>query len=100
MLETHPDRLLPVDWEYNHSTNYPVDIEMVAEGRSGLLQEITSVMSNLGVSLIALNTPHIRTNEVGRISMTVEISTAVELKNVLARLKGLDRVIRVRRQQP
>ena len=100
MLETHPDRLLPVDWEYNHSTNYPVDLEMIAEGRSGLLQEITSVMSNLSVSLIALNTPHIRPNEVGRISMTIEISTAVELKNVLARLKGLDRVIRVRRQQP
>ena len=100
MLETHPDRLLPVDWEYNQSTNYPVDLEMIAEGRSGLLQEITSVMSNLGVSLIALNTPHIRPNEVGRISMTIEISTSVELKNVLARLKGLDRVIRVRRQQP
>ncbi len=100
MLETHPDRLLPVDWEYNQTTNYPVDLEMIAEGRSGLLQEITSVMSNLGVSLIALNTPHIRSNEVGRISMTIEISTAVELKNVLARLRGLDRVIRVRRQQP
>ncbi len=100
MLETHPDRLLPVDWEYSQSTNYPVDLEMIAEGRSGLLQEITSVMSNLDVSLIALNTPHIRPNEVGRISMTIEISTAVELKNVLARLKGLDRVIRVRRQQP
>lgn len=100
MLETHPDRLLPVDWEYNHSAKYPVDIEMIAEGRSGLLQEITSVMSNLGVSLIALNTPHIRSNEVGRISMAVEISTAVELKNVLARLRGLDQVIRVRRKQP
>ncbi len=97
MLESHPDRLLPVDWEYDKEKKYPVDFELLAEGRSGLLQDITASISDSGVSLVSINTPHIRQNEVNRIGMTVEISSALELNKALARLKTVDRVLRVRR---
>ncbi len=97
MLEAHPERLVTVDWEFDRSSKYPVDIELYAEGHSGLLQEITATMGSLGVSLVALNTPRIRPNDVGRISMTVEISTADELNKVMGRLRRLEHVIRARR---
>lgn len=97
MLETHPDRLVPVDWEYDRLLKHPVDIELLVEGHSKLLQEITATTSDMGVNLIALNTTRVKQNDIGKISLTVEISTADELKNVLARLRGIDQVIRARR---
>lgn len=97
MLELHPDRLVSVDWEFDQSNKHPVDIEMVAEGHPSLLQEITAAMANLGIAVVALNTPRIRPNDVGRIIMTVEISSADELSKVMARLKGIDQVVRARR---
>ncbi len=97
MLELHPDRLVPVNWEFDQATKYPVDIELVAEGHHGLFQEITAAMASLGIAVVALNTPRLRSNDVGRIIMTVEISNADELSKTLARLKGLDQVVRARR---
>ena len=97
MLEMHPERLVPVDWEFDRLSKYSVDIELYVEEHSKLLQEITATTSEMGINLIALNTTHIKQNNIDRISLTVEISTADEVRNLLARLRGMSQVIRARR---
>ena len=97
MVEMYPDRLIPVDWEFDRSAKYPVDVEVMAEGHSGLLQEITAAMASLETALVALNTSPIRPHNVSRLTMTIEISSADELSRALARLRSLDHVMRARR---
>ncbi len=97
MLDSHPDRLVPVDWEHDGETKYPVEIELLAEGGADLLREITTMMATQKASVVALNSPQIPPGEIGRIRMTVEIGAADELNNVLTKLRGLDQVVRARR---
>lgn len=97
MLELHPDRLVPVDWELDRASKYPVDIELHVEQHSKLLQEITASAAEFGIDLVALNTTRSVKNNIGIISLTVQISSAVEVRNFVARLRGIDRVIRARR---
>jgi len=97
MFELHPDRVVPVDWEFDQTKKYPIDIELIAQGSASLLQEITCAMAHLGLALVALNTPPIQPNDLGRITLTVEIASADELSQVLARLRGIDQVSRARR---
>ncbi len=99
MMETHADRLVSVDWEYDRSSRYPVEIELLAEGHRSLLQDITSSIADLDITLIALNTTRIKPSDIGKINLTIEISTAAELQKVMARLRKLEWIVRVRRLQ-
>ncbi len=97
MFESHPDRMVSVDWQHEKDTKHPVEIEIFAEGGTQLLQDIPSLLKTLNVGLLALNTPSIQPGVVGRISMTIEINSANQLSSLLTRLQALDWVIRARR---
>ena len=97
MVENHPDRMVSVDWQYDNDLKHAVDIELVAEGHHALLQDITAAVAELGFHLVAVNTTRIKTSELGKIYLTVEVGSAGELKKTLGRLLRIERVVKARR---
>ena len=97
MYEVNPDRIVAVDWEDNGASKRPVDIELVAERHPNLLQDITAAVGGLGLELIAINAVRSNNQELRKIYVTLDIRSADDLKKLLTRLRGVDRVLKANR---
>ncbi|MBI5039816.1 MAG: GTP diphosphokinase [Gammaproteobacteria bacterium] len=88
MAAEERERLLEVDWGGAASEVYPVEIEILAFDRSGLLRDITSVLANEKVNVIGVNTYTDKTDYAAHMRLTLEIRDIGELSRVLGRILG------------
>ena len=92
------DRMIEVNWGTSSGKTYPVDIQIVAFDRQGLLRDITSTLANEKINVVAVNTITDHGTHVARMTLTLEISDINTLSRVLARIDQLPNVTEVRRQ--
>ena len=91
------DRLIAVEWTSKTAATYPVDVMIEAIDRPGLLRDITSVLANEHVNVIAVNTRSDKKHNTAQMELTVEIENVGELSRVLTRIGQLSNVYDVRR---
>jgi len=99
MDEEQRKRLIEVDWESNLHETFPVDIEIEAFDRQGLLLDIYSLLSNEHINVIASNTHSDQQNHTARFDITVEVSDIDQLSRLLNRINQLPNILEVRRRQ-
>ncbi len=92
------DRLVQVEWGRKAAATYPVDIQIIAYDRHGLLRDITALLSNEKINVIAVNTRSDKREHIARMTLTLEISDLGTLSRVLSRINQLPNVTEVRRQ--
>ncbi|MBI5460785.1 MAG: GTP diphosphokinase [Gammaproteobacteria bacterium] len=92
------ERLLEVDWGGAASEVYPVEIEILAFDRSGLLRDITSVLANEKINVIGVNTYTDKKDYAAHMRLTLEIRDIGELSRALGRISQLPNVVEVRRR--
>ncbi|MCB1733874.1 MAG: bifunctional (p)ppGpp synthetase/guanosine-3',5'-bis(diphosphate) 3'-pyrophosphohydrolase [Gammaproteobacteria bacterium] len=94
-------RLIEVSWESDDSDRrvYPVDIEVEAYDRTGLLKDITVTLSDAKINVIAVNTRSDKNEHVARMTLTLEIADNAQLTRVLERIGQLPNVSDVRRKR-
>lgn len=92
------ERLLEVDWGGVASEVYPVEIEILAYDRSGLLRDITSVLANEKINVIGVNTYTDKKDYAAHMRLTLEIRDIGELSRALGRISQLPNVVEVRRR--
>ena len=94
---TAPDRVIPVAWSASNRTNalYPVDIQIVANDRQGLLRDISEVFAKDKINVIGVQTQSIK--ETAWMTFTVEVGDASKLNKVLAVVKDVSGVRTARR---
>jgi GTP pyrophosphokinase len=93
------ERLVNVWWsEIQSETVYPVDILIHANDRKGLLRDISSVMTNEEVDVIAVNTSSDKQKDTAAMHFTVEIANAQQLMRLLAKVEQLPDIIEAKRQ--
>jgi len=97
LREKHGDRIIPVSWGGEKVGNYDVDIEIVAMDRSGLLRDVTSVISSVDVNVNGANTHSDRKTHQAKMRLTIEINNLDQLGKVCARLMNLKGVLDVSR---
>ncbi|MBI2917137.1 MAG: bifunctional (p)ppGpp synthetase/guanosine-3',5'-bis(diphosphate) 3'-pyrophosphohydrolase [Chloroflexi bacterium] len=95
MHEDEPQRIIPVAWGHT-ARLYPVDIEIMAWDRVGLLRDITSVISAEKINIASLNSGEPR-DGVYATTITVDISGIEQLSRLLSKLEGVKGVIHVAR---
>ncbi len=90
------ERLMEIEWDQNKKSSYHGDIQIKATDRTGLLTEITQVLTDTRVAVTSLNA---RTNKEKAviINMTFEIKDINQLKDVMKRIKKLQGVMDVYR---
>jgi GTP pyrophosphokinase len=92
-------RLIDVSWSTSPGATYPVDVEVEAYDRQGLLRDITLLLAEEKVNVVGINLQTERDTRVARMSITVEVPDVGKLSRILSRLNQLPNVIDVRRRE-
>jgi len=92
------ERLIEVSWGTRADRLYPVEVEVTAHERSGLLRDITSLFANEKINVLAVNTQTDKANDIARMAFTIEIPNVEGLRRVLALLDQIPNVMDVRRR--
>ena len=91
------ERLVSVSWG-TAETTYPVNIEIKAYDRDGLVKDITTVIAEEGISLSTINLDIAR-NQV-LFKMTIKVKNISELSKLLNRIENLPNVMDAIRVKP
>ena len=90
-------RLIDVAWSGGSEESYPVEVAVEAYDRKGLLRDVTAVVSNEAVNIVALDSSTDAASHVVNMRLTVEVRDIEQLSRVLDRLGQLPNVSDCRR---
>ncbi|MDR5899864.1 GTP diphosphokinase [Halomonas vilamensis] len=92
-----PQRIIEVEWGERAQTRYPVTIEIQAWDRSGLLRDVTGLLGNEKVNVLAVNTLTDTDEGIARLRITLEVEGLEALGRLFSRIQQLPNVTEVRR---
>ncbi len=90
------ERLVSADWGLSPQAMFPVDIVIEANDRTGLLRDITEILSRERINVTATNTAS--RDAAARMLLTVEINNLDQLNRVLALIREVPGVARAARR--
>lgn len=99
LSEEDKGRLIEVSWGKRTRSSYPVDIQILAYDRQGLLRDITAIITNLDLNVLAITTMTDIKDHLARMSITIEIEDISQLSKVLSRMSQLPNVIEAVRKR-
>ena len=94
----HEERLIEVSWGVATGQTYPVDVDVVAHERPGLLRDITGLLANENINAISVNTQTDKHQHVAHMMFTLEIPNVKALSRILALIDRIPNVMAVRRR--
>lgn len=92
-------RMIEVAWNTAPLTTYPVDIHILAYDRQGLLRDVTQILTNSRVNVLAVNTMTDVKDHMARMSLTVEVVDTAQLSDILERIRQLSNVVEANRKE-
>ena len=92
LQHAEPERVIEVSWGNVPRKTYPVDICIQAYDRRGLLRDITTLLANARVDVIAVNTQSDKAENTATMKLTVEIASLEALGVLLAKMNRLPNV--------
>ena len=99
LKDSELNRIIEVSWGGHPVSVYPVDIEIEAYDRSGLLRDITQALSSSKSDVLAMNTISNKDENTATMTVTLEISSLEQLARLLAQIRNLPNIIDVRRKR-
>jgi GTP diphosphokinase / guanosine-3',5'-bis(diphosphate) 3'-diphosphatase len=90
-------RLIEVEWEGQMQQTYPISIRVEAYDRTGLLSEITNVVAENKVNIVAANV-RVNPDHSATVQATLQVSSVAQLAKVLSRIEQLKDVHTVARE--
>lgn len=94
-----PERIIQVSWGPVPVQTYPVDIVIKAYDRSGLLRDVSQLLLNERLNVLAVNTRSNKEDNTASMSITVEIPGLDALARLLGRIAQLPNIIEARRSR-
>ena len=91
------ERVIEVSWGEEKIGLYSVDIIIEAYDRTGLLSDITSLLSAMRVNVSNINTRINKNDHVAEMKISLEIHNIDELVRILARLNNMPNIINATR---
>ena len=94
--ERETARLIEVEWEGSPQQTYPIAIRIEAFDRTGLLSDITQVVADNKVNILAANLA-VSPDRTATVKATLEVASVAQLARVMSRLEQLKDVTTVAR---
>ncbi len=88
-----PERIIEVSWGNAPRKTYPVDISIQAYDRRGLLRDITTLLANAKVDVVAVKTQSDKAENTATMRLTVDIASLEALGMLLAKMNRLPNVL-------
>ena len=95
--EEKRQRLIEVEWGQQNGSVYPVEISMTAYQRTGLMQDISTILANLKINLLSINSDTNKAEQMVYTRLTVEIHSVDDLVVIIDKLSQLPNVQDVKR---
>ena len=96
MNEREVSRLIEVEWEATPTQTYPIAIRIEAFDRTGLLSDITQVVAEAKVNIVAANV-NVMQDHTAVVIATLQVASVSQLARVMGRIEQLKDVISVQR---
>ena len=93
------ERLIEVNWDMKGNDTYPVDIEIEAFDRPGLLRDITAVVANEKINISTVSVITRKKELKAKVFATLEVANIDQLGRILALIAQLPNIIEVRRRR-
>jgi GTP pyrophosphokinase len=94
--ERDVDRLIDVEWEMEAQRTYPIAIRVEAYDRTGLLSEISNVVAEGKINIVAASVAT-QPDHRAVVQATLEVTSVAQLSRVMSRLEQLKDVYSVQR---
>jgi GTP pyrophosphokinase len=94
--EREVTRLIEVEWEAAPAQTYPISIRVEAYDRTGLLSDITQVVAEAKVNILAADVS-VGPDHAALVRATLQVASVSQLARVLARIEQLKDVFSVTR---
>jgi GTP pyrophosphokinase len=92
------NRLIDVEWGTLPDRVFPVDIQLQAYDRPGLLRDVSALLANDRVNVMGVNTHTDRKDMIARMELHVEVTDIGQLSRILSRIGQLPNIIEVKRK--
>ncbi len=93
-----PERLIEVDWGQESPEVFPVDIEIMAYDRTGLLRDISTSLADDGFNVLGVHTRSDKTRNLAYMTLTAEVDGLESLHRMTARVAAIPNIVEVRRK--
>jgi GTP pyrophosphokinase len=94
-----PARVLAVDWGTTGTREVPVDIEIQAFDRRGLVRDVSAALADEKISIRSMNTLTDRRDNVANLQIGISISGLPQLSKLLARIAQVPNVLSAKRKK-
>lgn len=91
-------RLISVNWAMQEQSTYQVDIEIEAIDRQGLLRDVSTLLANEKINVLATNTRTDKKDLRAKMQVTLEVTDTDQLSRVLTRIGQLPNIMEARRR--
>jgi GTP pyrophosphokinase len=95
---TSPERVIAVDWGGGADRSFPVEVNVRAFDRRGLLRDISAVLADSKINIQSMNTNTDEGDGIADMNLKITVHDLEELSRVLARIQGLSNVMSARRK--
>ncbi|UCC68873.1 MAG: bifunctional (p)ppGpp synthetase/guanosine-3',5'-bis(diphosphate) 3'-pyrophosphohydrolase, partial [Armatimonadota bacterium] len=92
-----PSRLVPLEWTLTEDAYFPVEVDVYALDRVGLMSDITSIISERKTNILQAQVRTGGKPKMARFSLTLEVKDLDHLKGIMDRIAALSDVVRVDR---
>jgi len=97
LRDVHPERIIEASWGESHSSGYSLTLRLESLDRSGLLRDITTLLSNEKVNVLGVNSMTNIKSQSAIIDMNLEVRNSDDISKLTSKLKQLKDVSTVRR---
>ncbi len=97
--QRQPQRVVDLTWGAEEKQNYPVDIEIKAFDRQGLLRDVSALLSDYKINLVDIRSHTVKRGHLAKMRLTVEVESMEALSRLLSRIAQLPNVLDVRRPE-
>ncbi|ATX82298.1 GTP pyrophosphokinase [Mariprofundus ferrinatatus] len=97
--EEKQKRLISVEWADHEYQTFAITLAIEAIDRTGLLKDITSILSDLKVNVVAVQTLSNRDTQTADMQIMMEIEDLEQLQKVSDKIRQLPNVLKVYRQR-
>lgn len=97
--EDEPQRVIEVEWGRVDESTFPVEIEVLAYDRPGLLRDITSILANEKINVSAVHSSMDEEESCSSMRLMLEIPDIEVLGRVVDKLRQIPNVSDVRRHR-
>ncbi len=99
LRQKSPARVLAVSWGNMGTREVPVDIQIEAFDRRGLVRDVSAALADEKISILGMTTVTDKQDHIARMDIGISITGLPQLSKVLARIAQLPNVVKVARRR-